>query len=555
MTKRVMSLEGFDLINSPRWNKGTAFTDLERDLFHLQGLLPPHVGSLDEQIERRMEALNDLPTAFHKYSFLRDLQDTNETLFYSLVVRNVEQMLPLVYTPTVGEGCQRFSEIWRKPRGLFLSYPNKDRIDQILSHPRYDDVKCIVVSDGERILGLGDQGAGGMGIPIGKMALYTALGGIHPEHCLPILLDVGTDNEHRLKSPLYIGWRHNRVRGEDYDAFVDTFVQSVKKRWPHVLLQWEDFAGSNAARFLARYRDQLCTFNDDIQGTAAITAVTVISAINITGVPLEQQKIVVVGFGSAGIGITNLLAQFMEDRGLSPEEARSRFYGVDRYGLVTEDMKDLRPEQRAYARKNQEVQGWAQSNGEIGLLDVVRQAKPTVLIGVSGQAGAFTEPAVREMAKHTPRPVIFPLSNPTSRSEATPQDLMAWTEGRALIGTGTAFAPVNVGGKTIHIAQTNNSYIFPGLALGIVASRAKHVSDSMVKAAAQELVRHLPTLKDKQASLLPPLSDARRLGQLIGLAVGIQAIKDGQAQVSDEDSLNRELQANVWEPAYEPYVR
>ena len=555
MTKRVMSLEGFDLINSPRWNKGTAFTDLERDLFHLQGLLPPHVGSLDEQIERRMEALNDLPTAFHKYSFLRDLQDTNETLFYSLVVRNVEQMLPLVYTPTVGEGCQRFSEIWRKPRGLFLSYPNKDRIDQILSHPRYDDVRCIVVSDGERILGLGDQGAGGMGIPIGKMALYTALGGIHPEHCLPILLDVGTDNEHRLKSPLYIGWRHNRVRGEDYDAFVDTFVQSVKKRWPHVLLQWEDFAGSNAARFLARDRDQLCTFNDDIQGTAAITAATVISAINITGVPLEQQKIVVVGFGSAGIGITNLLAQFMEDRGLSPEEARSRFYGVDRYGLVTEDMKDLRPEQRAYARKNQEVQGWAQSNGEIGLLDVVRQAKPTVLIGVSGQAGAFTESAVREMAKHTPRPVIFPLSNPTSRSEATPQDLMAWTEGRALIGTGTAFAPVNVGEKTIHIAQTNNSYIFPGLALGIVASRAKHVSDSMVKAAAQELVRHLPTLKDKQASLLPPLSDARRLGQLIGLAVGIQAIKDGQAQVSDEDSLNRELQANVWEPAYEPYVR
>jgi malate dehydrogenase (oxaloacetate-decarboxylating) len=555
MKERVMSLEGFDLINSPRWNKGTAFTDFERDHFHLHGLLPPHVGSLDEQIERRLQALNEQPTAFHKYSFLRDLQDTNETLFYSLVVRNVEQMLPLVYTPTVGEGCQRFSEIWRKPRGLFLSYPNKDRIAQILSHPRYDDVKCIVVSDGERILGLGDQGAGGMGIPIGKMALYTALGGIHPEHCLPILLDVGTDNEDRLKSPLYIGWRHHRVRGEDYDAFVDTFVQSVKKRWPHVLLQWEDFAGSNAARFLARYRDQLCTFNDDIQGTAAIATTTVVSAINITGVPLEQQKIVVVGFGSAGIGITNLLAQFMEDRGLSPEQARSRFYGVDRYGLVTEEMKDLRPEQRAYARKNQEVKGWTQSNGEIGLLEVIRRVKPSVLIGVSGQAGAFTEPAVREMAKHTPRPVIFPLSNPTSRSEATPQDLMDWTEGRALIGTGTAFAPVNVGGKTIPIAQTNNSYIFPGLALGIVASRAKHVSDSMVKAAAEELMRHLPTLKDKQASLLPALSEARRLGQLIGVAVGKQAIQDGQAQVGDEDELTRELQANTWEPAYEPYIR
>jgi malate dehydrogenase (oxaloacetate-decarboxylating) len=284
-----VSRSGFDLLNSPRLNKGTAFSDHERDVFDLHGLLPPHVGTLDEQIERRMQALGQQPNSFSKYSFLRDLQDTNETLFYALLVRNVEEMLPLVYTPTVGEGCQRFSEIWRKPRGLFLSYPNKDRIDRILGHPRYDNVKCIVVSDGERILGLGDQGAGGMGIPIGKMALYTALGGIHPEHCLPILLDVGTNNEERLKSPLYIGWRQPRVRGEEYDAFVDVFVNSVKKRWPHVLLQWEDFAGSNAARFLARYRNQLCTFNDDIQGTAAIATATLVSAINVTGVPLEQQ--------------------------------------------------------------------------------------------------------------------------------------------------------------------------------------------------------------------------------------------------------------------------
>ena len=297
-----VSLSGFDLINSPRLNKGTAFSDQERDVFDLHGLLPPHVGTLDEQIERRMHALDRQPTPFSKYTFLRDLQDTNETLFYALVVRNVEQMLPLVYTPTVGEGCQRFSEIWRKPRGLFLSYPNKHRIAQILDHSRYDNVKCIVVSDGERILGLGDQGAGGMGIPIGKMALYTALGGIHPENCLPILLDVGTDNEERLEDPIYIGWRNKRVRGQEYDDFVETFVSAVKARWPHVLLQWEDFAGTNAARFLARYRNQLCTFNDDIQGTAAITAATLISAINVTGIPLEQQKIVVVGFGSAGLG-------------------------------------------------------------------------------------------------------------------------------------------------------------------------------------------------------------------------------------------------------------
>ena len=550
-----VSLSGFDLINSPRLNKGTAFSLHERDLFELHGLLPPHVGDLDEQVERRMQALEEQPTPFTKYSFLRDLQDTNETLFYALLVRNVEQMLPLVYTPTVGEGCQRFSEIWRRPRGLFLSYPDRDRIARILSHPRYDGVKCIVVSDGERILGLGDQGAGGMGIPIGKMALYTALGGIPPEHCLPILLDVGTDNEDRLNSPLYIGWRHERVRGEEYDAFVDVFVQCVKARWPHALLQWEDFAGANAARFLARYRDQLCTFNDDIQGTAAVTAATVVSAIHVTGIPLEQQKIVVVGFGSAGIGISDLLVQFMQEKGLSAAEARKRFYAIDLYGLITENGKGVRPEQLHYAREEAEVRSWGQSNGQITLLDVVRHVRPSVLIGVSGQAGAFSEQAVREMARHTARPVIFPLSNPTSRSEAVPQDLMDWTEGRALIGTGTAFEPVNVAGKKVRIAQTNNSYIFPGLALGIVGSKARRVTDPMIKAAAAELVRHLPTQKDKQASLLPPLSEARHLGFQIAQAVGRQAIRDGQAQVAGEDGLNRELQANVWEPVYVPYER
>ncbi|QHN04974.1 NAD-dependent malic enzyme [Granulicella sp. WH15] len=550
-----VSLSGFDLINSPRLNKGTAFSDHERDVFDLHGLLPPLVGSLADQLERRMAALRAQPTTFSKYSFLRDLQDTNETLFYALLVRNIEEMLPLVYTPTVGEGCQRFSEIWRKPRGLFLSYPNRNRIDQILSHAIYDDVKCIVVSDGERILGLGDQGAGGMGIPIGKMALYTALGGIHPEHCLPILLDVGTDNQDRLKNPLYIGWRNPRIRGQEYDDFVDLFVKSVKKRWPHVLLQWEDFAGANAARFLARYRDQLCTFNDDIQGTAAVAAATLISAINVTGVPLEQQKIAIVGFGSAGLGITNMLAQFMQDKGLTAEQARSRFYAIDRYGLVTEAGQDVRPEQMPYARKEQEVESWRQPNGEIALLDVVRNAKPTVLIGVSGQPGAFTEQAVREMATYAERPVIFPLSNPTSRSEATAQDLMDWTDGRALIGTGSPSEPVNVAGKKVPVTQTNNSYIFPGLALGILASKAKRVTDAMIKAAAEELIRHLPTQTDKQARLLPPLSEARSLGHLIGQAVGRQAIRDGQAQIANEDALNRELQANTWEPVYVPYQR
>jgi len=551
-----VSLSGYDLINSPRLNKGTAFTDHERDVFQLHGLLPPHVGCLEDQIERRKQALAEQPSSFNRYSFLRDLQDTNETLFYALLVGNIEEMLPLVYTPTVGEGCQRFSEIWRRPRGLFLSYPNKGRIGQILSNPHYDDVKCIVVSDGERILGLGDQGAGGMGIPIGKMALYTALGGIHPEYCLPILLDVGTDNEDRLNSPIYIGWKHHRVRGQEYDDFVDAFVNSVKQRWPHVLLQWEDFAGSNAARLLARYRGELCTFNDDIQGTAAVAAAALISAINVTGVPLKQQKIVIVGCGSAGLGIANLLMQLMQDEGLSEAAACDRFYAVDRDGLITESGKTVRPEQLCYARNERETYNWSrQPNGEITLLDVIHHAKPSVLIGTSGQTGAFTEQAVREMAKHVDRPVIFPLSNPTSRCEATPQDLMNWTEGRALIGTGSPFDPVHFAGKRVHVAQTNNSYIFPGLSLGIIAAKARRVTDAMVKVAAKELIQHLPTRTDKAASLLPPLSQARQLARSIALAVGRQAIRDGQAQVADDEGLARELEANIWEPVYVPYRR
>ena len=550
-----VSLSGFDLINSPRWNKGTAFTHHERDVFDLHGLLPPHVGTLEEQIDRRMQTLDNEITPFNQYAFLRDLQDANETLFYAMVVRNVEKLLPLIYTPTVGEGCQRFSEVWRKPRGLFLSYPNKDRIEQILNHSRYDDVKCIVVSDGERILGLGDQGAGGMGIPIGKMALYTALGGIHPEHCLPILLDVGTDNEERLKSPIYIGWRHHRIRGQEYDDFVDRFVQSVKVRWPHVLLQWEDFAGSNAARLLERYRNQLCTFNDDIQGTAAVTAATLISAINVTGIPLEQQRIIVFGFGSAGLGITELLTRFIEDRGVSQQQAQACFYAIDVDGLITENRRNVGPAQLPYAREEEEVKSWRQPNGDITLLDVVRNARPTVLIGVSGQGGTFTEQVVREMARHAQRPVIFPLSNPTSRSEATPQNLMDWTEGRAVIGTGSPFPPVTHGETQAPVAQTNNSYIFPGLALGIVASRARYVSDGMIKAAATELVAQLPTQQDKHSRLLPPLSDARRLGRLVGAAVGRQAIRDGEGQVANEDELIRELDSNIWDPVYAPYER
>ena len=550
-----VKLSGYELIATPRFNKGTAFTDDERDVFELHGLLPPHVGTLEEQLERRRRALAAQPTPFHKYTFLRDLQDNNETLFYALLASEVEHMLPIVYTPTVGEGCQRFSEIWRKPRGLFLSYPNRDRIAQILAHPRYDDVKCICVSDGERILGLGDQGAGGMGIPIGKLALYTALAGVHPERCLPILLDCGTDNPHLLEEPMYIGWRNHRVRGPEYDAFVDSFVQAVKARWPHVLLHWEDFAGANAARFLARYRDELCTFNDDIQGTAAVATATLVSAINVTRVPLAQQRIAVVGFGSAGLGITNLMAQLMRDEGIADAAARGAFYAIDRWGLITESTRDVKPEQRPYARTDAEVAGWRRDDeGSIHLVEVIHRAKPTVLIGVSGQPGVFSEQVVREMAAHTDRPVIFPLSNPTSKSEATAQDLMDWTDGRAVVSTGSPFEPALVGGVRVRINQTNNSYIFPGLALGIIAARARRVTDAMIMAAARELTEHVPTVHDPNGSLLPPLGEARPLSRHIARAVARAAIRHGQAEIGEAE-LERALDDEIWAPRYEPYQR
>jgi malate dehydrogenase (oxaloacetate-decarboxylating) len=547
---------GFDLLNNPRLNKGTAFSEEERDVFALHGLLPPRVGTLEEQLERRQHALKNQDNDFAKYALMRDLQDTNETLFYALITEKIEELLPIVYTPTVGEGCQRFSEIWHKPRGLFLSYPNRARIKQILGNARYERVKCIVVSDGERILGLGDQGAGGMGIPIGKMALYTALGSIHPEQCLPVLLDVGTDNEERLRDPIYVGWKNKRVRGQEYDDFVDAFVSAVKRRWPHVLLQWEDFAGSNAARLLARYRDQLCTFNDDIQGTAAVATATVLAAINVTGIPLTQQKIVVLGFGSAGIGIASLLVTAMKDAGLSDEDAHKLFYAIDRDGLLVEGAKDIRPDQQNFVRKREDVAGWKLSGtDEIGLIDVVRNVKPTVLIGVSGQPGAFTEEAIRAMASTTERPAIFPLSNPTSRGEATAEQIVAWTDGRALIGTGSPFAPVQINGESVPITQTNNSYIFPGLALGIIASKARRVSDAMIMTAAKALAGASPTVKDKTARLLPPISESRNIALLVAKAVGARAIKDGLAGVSDHKEFKSELSACVWNPVYARYER
>jgi len=549
-------LTGFGLLMNPRLNKGTAFTEEERDAFSLHGLVPPHIGTLEDQRERRTIALRNRSSSFSKYRLMRDLQDNDETLFYSFIEHNVEELLPIVYTPAVGEGCQRFSEIWRKPRGLFLSYPNKERIEKILSHPRYDDIRCIVVSDGERILGLGDQGAGGMGIPIGKMALYTALGGIPPEHCLPILLDVGTDNEVLLNDPIYIGWRHKRIRGQEYDDFVEAFVAAVEKRWPHILLQWEDFAGVNAQRLLERYRDRLCTFNDDIQGTAAVTTATILAAVHATGIPIHEQTIVMFGSGSAGIGIIELLITAMKEGGLSDADARKRIYAFNRYGLLVEGCRGIRPEQEHLVRKREDVAGWQLSGGEdISLLDVVRNAKVTVLAGVSAQAGAFTEEIVREMVRHTARPVIFPLSNPTSKSEAVPADLLRWTDGRALVGSGSPFPPVEVNGKMVRISQINNSYIFPGLALGILVSKARRVTDNMIMAAAKTLASLSPAREDKNQPLLPPIGDSRKVGLIVGEAVAHQAVADGVAEPAVGETMKERIKSYMWEAVYLPYER
>jgi malate dehydrogenase (oxaloacetate-decarboxylating) len=541
------------ILNNPLLNRGTAFTEEERDRFHLHGLLPDHVESLAEQVERRLEGVRALATDLDRYVYLRNLQDYNETLYFALITSHLEELLPIIYTPTVGLGCQRYSHIWQRPRGLFLSIALKDKLDQILANPRFDDVECIVVTDGERILGLGDQGVGGMGIPVGKLAIYSGCGGIDPATTLPITLDTGTNNVDRLNDPLYFGWRHERVRGEEYDDFIEAFVTAVNKRWPNVLLQWEDFHKNNANRLLDKYRDRLCTFNDDIQGTAAVATGTLLAAINITGVPLTEQRIAVLGGGSAGIGIADLIRVAMQEAGLSEEEARSRFFIVGRYGLVTEKTPNLDTFQLGYRQSSTLFDQWTLTEpGKASLYDVVKNAHPTVLIGVAGQPGMFTEAIIREMAAHVDRPVVFPLSNPTSQVEAQPADIITWTDGRAVIGTGSPFKPIDYKGQTYHFAQTNNSYIFPGVGLGALAVKAKRVTDGMFLASARALAELSPARTVPGARLLPTLDKMREVSFHIAVAVAKQAQAEGLTAPMNDAEIVRRIRDKMWTPAYRP---
>jgi malate dehydrogenase (oxaloacetate-decarboxylating) len=546
-------LRGHLLLERPLFNKGTAFTAEERRTFGLLGLLPPAEETLEEQVARAYEALGAKPTDLERHIYVRQLQDSNETLFYRLLIDHLAELMPIVYTPTVGLACEQFSHTFRRPRGLFISYPERDDVDAILENAASPQAEVIVVTDGERILGLGDQGAGGMGIPIGKLSLYTACGGIHPASTLPILLDVGTNNEDRLRDPLYVGWRHERISGDEYDAFIETFVRAVVKRFPHVLLQWEDFAQAHAGRLLDRYRDRLCTFNDDIQGTAAVTTGTLLAAVAACGSRLRDQRVAILGAGSAGCGVAEQLVAAMVDEVLPEAEARARFFLIDRQGLLHDGLEGLRPFQRKLAQPADRVAPWRSAEGQpIGLLDVVTHARPTILIGTSGQPGTFSERVVRAMAGYAEHPIIFPLSNPTSRAEATPADLIAWTDGNALIATGSPFDPVRYGGRRFEIAQCNNSYVFPGLGLGVLASGARRVSDAMFMAAARSLAACSPASRDPAAPLLPPLAESRRLSRTIALAVAAAAQREGLAEIRPEKEVERLIDARMWEPRYLP---
>lgn len=544
----------YQLLLNPLLNKGTAFSAKEREIFHLFGLLPPETSNIMQQRSRSYEAFKGKHTDLEKYIYLRDLQDSNETLYYSLLLEHLEEILPIVYTPVVGEACQNFSHIYRRPRGIFIAYPYQDKMEQILSHSRFDHVKVIVVSDGERILGLGDQGAGGMGIPIGKLSLYCACSGIHPQETLPILLDTGTNNTQLINDPLYIGWRHERVRGKEYDDFIARFIKAIKKRFPWVLLQWEDFALANATRLLDQYRDQLCTFNDDIQGTAAVTLGTLLAAVYCTEIPLHEQRIVIVGAGTAGCGIGEIIIQAMIEEGITEAQARSQIYLVDRDGLLVEGNSQLLPFQKKLLKSKAAIAQWELENPvSISLTDVINNVHPQVLLGVSGQAGLFTEQIIRLMAKFTDRPIIMPLSNPITHSEATPTDLMIWTDNRAIIGAGSPFGDIVKNGQLFRVDQTNNIYIFPGIGLGLIAVQAQKVSDKLFMVAAKALAQCSPARNDKEGNLLPPITNVREVSHQVAFAVAKEAIREQLADpLSDEEIIQR-IQKHTWKPEYVAY--
>lgn len=546
---------GNTLLELPLLNKGSAFNEEERKSFNLHGLIPHVTETIEEQSQRSYQQYCAFNSDINKHIYLRNIQDTNETLFHHLIQHHLSEMMPIIYTPTVGEACQRFSDIYRRHRGIFISYPDRDHIDQIVHNVSKKNVKVIVITDGERILGLGDQGIGGMGIPIGKLSLYTACGGISPAYTLPITLDVGTNNQQLLNDPIYMGWRQPRISGDEYYDFVENVIKAIQRRWPKALIQFEDFAQKNAMPLLEKYRDQICCFNDDIQGTAAVAVGSLIAASHAAGKQLKDQVVTFLGAGSAGCGIAEQIIKQMVAEGLTDAEARTRVFMVDRFGLITENQPNLLNFQRKLAQSLENVAHWANAESVISLLDVVKQARPSVLIGVSGQPGLFSQEVIEAMAENSEQPIIFPLSNPTSQVEALPADILQWTQGKALIATGSPFAPVNYQGQIFNISQCNNSYIFPGIGLGVIACGATRVTDNMLMASSNALAACSPKLDNPLADLLPDLDQLQVISKQIALQVALAAIADGVAlQMSTED-LEQTIERNFWSPEYRDYQR
>lgn len=552
---KTLSLTGANLLATPLRNKGTAFSAAEREAFQLTGLIPPRIETIEQQAERAYLQYGSFSEAINKHIYLRMVQDTNETLFYFLLNQHLEEMMPIIYTPTVGEACEKFSQIYRRARGLFISYPDQQHIDTLLDNFQHDEVRVIVVTDGSRILGLGDQGAGGMGIPIGKLSLYTACGGIDPAHTLPIMLDVGTDNPSLLNDPRYIGWQHPRIHAEKYDLFLEKFITAIEQRWPDALLQFEDFEQRKALPLLNRYRDRLCCFNDDIQGTAAVTVGTLLAACQVKQQKLSEQTIVFAGAGSAGCGIAEQIVSQMCREGLSESAARQRIFMVDRQGLLRDSMPGLFDFQARLAQSETALTDWPITGEGVSLQTVIEQAKPTVLIGVSGQAGLFNKILIKTLYQHCQQPIIFPLSNPSKQIEAHPKQLIEWTEGHALIATGSPFLPVDYAGKVFPIAQCNNSYIFPGFGLAVVAAKIRRISDEMLMTASSVLAEASPCVQMGHGGLLPSLSDSAEISKKIAFAVAKVAIAQQHAPPLNDNEIHHAIETHFWLPSYHEYLK
>jgi malate dehydrogenase (oxaloacetate-decarboxylating) len=548
---RETTARGLDVLNSPQLNKGTAFTADERTALGLNGLLPSDIGTLESQVRRAYIQYDRLPDALSRNIYLTSLHDRNEVLFYRLFSEHLRDMIPIVNDLTVGMAMEQYHHECRRPRGVYLSIDHADAIEQAFASISPGEIDLIVATDGEQVLGIGDWGVGAIEVSIGKLAIHTAAGGIDPARVIPVMLDVGTNRESLLNDPMYIGNRHTRTRGEAYDAFIDTYVKTATRLFPNAVLQWEDFAPGNGRRILERYRGDVCTFNDDMQGTGAITLAAAISAVRVCGMPLRNQRVVIFGAGTAGIGIADQIRDAMVREGLSREDATSRFWCVDRQGLLTDGMADpLSDFQAAYARPAAESRGWKHDgdSSAISLAEVVHRVKPTMLIGTSTISGSFTEAIVREMAAHTERPVIFALSNPTPRAEATPANLIAWTDGRALVATGSPFGPVTHKGVTYVIGQVNNAMLYPGLCLGAIVSRARRISDGMFVAAASA-VSSLVAVRQPGASLLPHIEDLRSVSTTVAVAVAEAADAEGLAKVELGDIV-QQVQDAMWQPEY-----